>query len=69
MTGKLLRIFKAVVLDLDLEWVFIDGSYIKAHQHSAGTAGNDCEAIGISRAGRTSKIHLAVDLCKVNPFL
>ncbi|WP_253306581.1 IS5 family transposase [unidentified bacterial endosymbiont] len=61
MTGKWLRIFKAVVQDPDLEWVFMDGSYVKAHQHSAGAAGKDCEAIGISRAGRTSKIHLAVD--------
>jgi len=26
----------------DMEWVFIDGSYAKAHQHSAGaTSGND----------------------------
>lgn len=61
MTGKWLRIFKAVVQDPDLEWVFMDGSYVKAHQHSAGAAGKDCEAVSISRAGRTSKIHLAVD--------
>jgi hypothetical protein len=40
---------------------FIDGSYAKAHQHSAGAASSEDEAIGKSRAGNTSKIHLAVD--------
>jgi transposase len=41
----------------------MDGSYAKAHQHSAGAAGDKDEAIGKSRAGNTSKIHLAVDAC------
>ena len=41
--------------------MFIDGSYAKAHQHSAGAASANDEAIGKSRAGNTSKIHLAVD--------
>ena len=44
-----------------MEWVFIDGCYAKAHQHSAGAASGNDEAIGKSRAGNTSKIHLAVD--------
>ena len=59
--GKWLKIFKALVVEPDMEWAFIDGSYAKAHQHSAGAAGGDDEAIGKSRAGNTSKIHLAVD--------
>jgi transposase len=41
--------------------MFIDGSYVKAHQHSAGAAGDEPHAIGKSRVGNTSKIHLAVD--------
>ena len=45
----------------DMEWVFIDGCYAKTHQHSAGAASGNDEAIGKSRAGNTSKIHLAVD--------
>jgi hypothetical protein len=49
MTGKWLRIFKAVVQDPDLEWGFMNGTYVKAHQHSAGSAGKYYEAIGISR--------------------
>ncbi|WP_216936940.1 MULTISPECIES: IS5 family transposase [unclassified Acinetobacter] len=46
---------------LDQEWVFIDGSYIRVHQNASG-ARNGCErAIGQSRGGRTTKIHLATD--------
>lgn len=47
MTGKWLRIFKAVGQHPDLEWIFIDRSYIKAHQPSAGAAGKHCEAIPV----------------------
>ncbi|PIE39997.1 MAG: IS5/IS1182 family transposase, partial [Gammaproteobacteria bacterium] len=47
--------------DPDLEWGFIDGSYVKAHQHSAGASGGECQAVGLSRGGNTSKIHLVVD--------
>jgi transposase len=44
------------------EWVFIDGSYAKAHQHSTGgAAGGKDEGIGKNRAGNTRRIHLAVD--------
>jgi transposase len=42
-SGKWVKVFKVLVEDPDMEWVFIDGSY------------------GKSRAGNTSKIHLAVD--------
>jgi transposase len=61
--GKWQQIFQALIVDPDMEWVFIDGSYTKAHQHSAGAAGGKDEGIGKSRAGNTSKIHLAVDAC------
>ena len=33
----------------------------KAHQHSAGVASKQQQAIGLSRGGNTSKMHLAVD--------
>ena len=59
--GKLLNIFQSLVQDPDLEWVFIDGSIVKAHQHSSGAAHEQEAAIGKSRGGNTSKIHLAVD--------
>ena len=62
-SGKWRCVFRKLVIDPDLEWEFIDGSYVKAHQHSTGAAGEDSQAIGKSRAGNTSKIHLAVDSC------
>ncbi|ENM5767399.1 IS5 family transposase [Vibrio mimicus] len=45
----------------DYEWVFADDSIVKAHQHSAGAATPDCECIGKSRGGNSTKIHLVVD--------
>ena len=35
---KLKGIFQALIVELDLEWVFFDGSIVKAHQHSNGAA-------------------------------
>jgi len=43
---KWLKVFKTLVADTDMEWVFIDGSYAKAHQKSAGAAGSMDQAIG-----------------------
>ena len=43
------------------DWEFIDGSIVKAHQHSAGAASEENQAIGKSRGGNTTKIHMAVD--------
>ncbi len=60
---KLMGIFNALVVDPDLEWEFIDGSIVKAHQHSSGAACEQETAIGKSVAGNTSKIHMAVDAC------
>jgi len=36
--NKWMDIFKSLVIDPDLEWEFVDGSIVKAHQHSAGAA-------------------------------
>ncbi|WP_404798758.1 IS5 family transposase [Acinetobacter towneri] len=46
---------------LDQEWVFIDGSYIRVHQHASGDRNGFERAIEQSRGGRTTKIHLATD--------
>lgn len=60
--NKLMQIFKALVQEPDLEWEFIDGSIIRAHQHSTGACGGtENQAIGKSRGGNTTKIHMAVD--------
>ena len=64
--GIIHNIFKILSADADKEWLMMDGSHIRAHQHSAGAAahsGEDDHAIGISRGGTTSKIHLIVDAC------
>lgn len=39
----------------DNEWVFADGSIVKAHQHSTGAATSDNECIGKSRGGTRQK--------------
>lgn len=46
---------------MDQEWVFIDGSYIRVHQHASGARYGFERAIGQSRGGQTTKIHLATD--------
>ena len=58
---KLINIFKTLAVEPDLEWEFIDGSIVKAHQHSSGAAFDQESAIGKSVAGNTTKIHMAVD--------
>jgi len=63
LKDKLINIFKSLVIEPDLEWKFIDGSIVKAHQHSAGAASDEDQAIGKSVAGNTTKIHMAVDAC------
>ncbi|HVT63460.1 MAG TPA: IS5 family transposase [Legionellaceae bacterium] len=59
--NKLKMIFKVLVYEPDLEWEFIDGSIVKAHQHSAGAASVEEQGIGKSVAGNTTKIHMAAD--------
>lgn len=57
----LMNVFRELSKDSDCEWKFIDGSYSKAHQHSTGAVSGQEAAIGKSRAGNTSKIHMVVD--------
>lgn len=45
----------------DFEWASLDGSIVRAHQHSTGAATESSEQIGKSREGNSTKIHLAVD--------
>lgn len=59
--GVMTRIFKVLSFGTDTEWLFIDSSIVRAHQHSSGARGRMEQAIGRSRGGRSTKIHLAVD--------
>src|SRR5690606_11131294 len=45
----------------DAEWVFADGSYVRAHQHASGARRGEERAIGKSRGGATTKLHVAAD--------
>jgi transposase len=47
--------------EIDTEWVFTDGSYVRAHQHASGARLGEERAIGQSRGGATTKIHMAAD--------
>ena len=59
--GVLQKWFQSISSDNDPEWLFINGSIVKAHQDSSGAASSSDEAIGKSRGGSSTKIHLAVD--------
>lgn len=47
--------------EIDTEWVFADGSYVRAHQHASGARHGEERAIGKSRGGSTTKIHICAD--------
>ena len=58
---KLMRVFKQLVHEPELALKLIDGTFIKAHQHSSGAAGSGHQDIGKSKGGNTTKIHMVVD--------
>jgi len=47
--------------EVDKEWVFADGSYVRAHQYASGARSGEERAIGRSRGGLTKKIHICAD--------
>jgi transposase len=55
------RFFFELRGEVDQEWVFLDGSYVRAHQHASGARRGEERAIGKSRGGPTTKIHIAAD--------
>jgi transposase len=61
--NKLMAIFKSLVQDPDLEWEFIDGSIVKAHQHSTGAASADAHGLPIDFIITGGEVHD----CKVAP--
>jgi transposase len=61
-SGVFDRIFKLLASDHDNEYMMIDATIVRAHQHSAGARKkNGAQAIGKSRGGLTTKIHALVD--------
>lgn len=59
--GVLNEIFKRLSTLADTQWLFIDGSIVKAHQDGANISDAKEQAMGKSRGGNSTKIHLAVD--------
>jgi transposase len=55
-------ILAVLTADADNEYAMIDGTIVRAHQHSAGAVKTDGDqAIGKSRGGLSTKIHVLVD--------
>ena len=65
--GVWVVVFAHLANDADPEYAMIDSTIVRAHQHSAGAKGGDCEqeAIGRSKGGQT--IHATTDALG-NPF-
>jgi transposase len=59
--NKLINVFQHLITTPNFENEFIDGGFIKAHQHSTGVAGKHHQHIGKSKGGNTTKIHISVD--------
>lgn len=58
-----MKVFEYLSKEVDLKWVFIDGNYVKAHQHACNIAHKEEQGIGKSVGGNTTKTHLVVDAC------
>ncbi|TAY71706.1 IS5 family transposase [Rhizobium leguminosarum] len=55
------RMFAAMSDDPDFEYLIVDSTIIRAHQHAAGgKKGAEDQALGRSRGGLSTKIHMAV---------
>ena len=61
--GVLDDMLSTLAREADLEWLMIDSTIVRAHQHSAGAKKKDAadRAIGRSRGGLSTKIHTLVD--------
>ena len=55
------RIFEAMSDDPDFEYLIVDSTIVRAHQHAAGAKKrSEDQALGRSRGGLSTKIHVAV---------
>ena len=63
--GIFQRLHQHFVNAPDMEWLIIDTPIVRAHPCAAGalktSGGQDCQALGRSRGGFSTKIHVAVD--------
>ncbi|UCI22674.1 IS5 family transposase (plasmid) [Mesorhizobium sp. B2-1-8] len=63
--GVLDEMLMVLAREADLEWLMIDSTIVRAHQHAAGArrskGGPDAQGLGRSRGGLSTKIHAAGD--------
>jgi len=59
--GSWSQLFEVIADDPDLEYLMVDGSIVRVHQHGAAKKQQNDEAMGKSRGGLSTKIHAAVD--------
>lgn len=55
------RVFEALTKEEDNEYAMIDGTIVRAHQHSAGSKKRQNQAIGRSAGDLSTKIHATCD--------
>src|SRR5919107_640874 len=61
-SGVFDQLFGALSTDADFEYVIVDGTIVRVHQHGSGArGGTKTQAIGRSRGGLTTKIVALVD--------
>ena len=61
-SGVFDQLFGALSTDADFEYVIVDGTIVRVHQHGTGArGGTKTQAIGRSRGGLTTKIVALVD--------
>src|ERR687889_2336829 len=61
-SGVFDQLFEALSADADFEYVIVDGTIVRVHQHGSGArGGTKTQAIGHSRGGLTTKIVALVD--------
>ncbi|QHW28166.1 IS5 family transposase (plasmid) [Rhizobium leguminosarum bv. viciae 248] len=63
--GVLDEMLAMLAREADLEWLMIDSTIVRAHQHAAGArkvkGGGDAQGLGRSRGGLSTKIHAATE--------
>ena len=61
------RFFFCVRSEAHKERVYIDGTYVRLHQHASGSRIGELRKIGMSRSGNSTIIHTAAD-ANANPI-
>lgn len=62
-SGKWSQLLGLFQTQIDWEWSMMDGTIVRAHQHSAGAVRGEEIAIGRSSGGNSTKVHMLADAC------